>query len=278
MSGPSVPMPYQPTGQASADQGYQSLYGGALPYAQSLPGQVIPGVQQAVGQITASPYAAGYQTAANQAGQAAGGVAGQQLGGAQALYGAGQQALSQGFDPQNALYNRQFQQLMDQQNAINSASGLGQTPYGAGVTGQAAENFNLDWLNSQLGREQTASNIAGQNFQGASNLGLQGLNTTTQAGAIPYGVGTTIANQNIGAYNALSGATQGALQPGNQLMNELATYLGIGQSATGLAQAGEAQQFQQGQSVLQGIGSTLGSIFGQASQPSQSLFGYNLWG
>ena len=36
-----------------------------------------------------------------------------------------------------------YQRQMDQQNAINSQYGISGTPYGAGVAGQTASNFNL---------------------------------------------------------------------------------------------------------------------------------------
>lgn len=267
MSGPSVPMPYQPTGQAQADTNYQSLFQSYQPYAQNLPGQVIPGIQSQVSSIVNSPYAAGYQNAANTAAGQAGTIAGQQLGGASALYGAGQQALAQGFDPQNALYNQQFQQLMDQQNAINSASGLAGSPYAAGISGQAARNFNLDWLNNQLNREGTASQIAGQDFTGASQLGAAGLDTTQQIGQIPYQVGNQIAGTNISAYGQQEQGVSGALAPSDQLMSDLGNYLGIGQQANQLAQQAEKQNYAQSNALASGFGSLL---FGPYTNPFQT--------
>ena len=51
-----------------------------------------------------------------------------------------------------AYYGRQAQRTMDQQNAVNAMSGVGGTPYGAGVTGNTMSNFNIDWQNSALQR------------------------------------------------------------------------------------------------------------------------------
>ncbi len=87
---------------------------------------------------------------------------------------AGLATLMQGYDPQSTLYNREYQKQQDQQNAIDSMSGVAMSPYGAGIAGQASQNFNTDWQNSQLQRQiaalgaydQASSTAAGN----ASNL------------------------------------------------------------------------------------------------------------
>lgn len=120
----------------------------------------------------ASPLATSYGT--GTAGQAAGygqgtsplaALAG--MSGSQALNGlvpatttpelmAGLQVLQTGFDPQRDLYNQQYQQNLDQQNAINAMNGVAGSPYAAGVTGQSVQNFNTNWENQQLGRQLQA--------------------------------------------------------------------------------------------------------------------------
>jgi hypothetical protein len=137
----------------------------------------------------------------NQAGKglmnAAPGYAGLELGLNAPLAGAESSILQSGMDPRGALYNRTQQQVTDQQNAVNSLSGVGTSPYGAGVTGQAQQNFNIDWQNQQLQRQiaagQAASGLSGQqasNIQGAGSL-LSGL---TGAGA---GLGLGVAGERL---------------------------------------------------------------------------------
>lgn len=272
MSGSSVPMPYQPTGQGQADVNYQSLYNTAQPYAANLPSQVVPGVSGQVTNLVNNPYTAGYQAGGTGAGAAYGALAPQQAGAASSLFNAGNLGLGAAntilgtaFDPQNALYAQQYQQMLQQQNAINAQAGVAGSPYAAGITGQAGQNFNLQWLNNQLGREttglgayNTATGAAASDFMNASTLGTGAAQSLLAAGQTPYNVYGTIGANNINAYNALSSATGGALSPAESLMGDLATYLGLGQSATGLAQAGQAQQFQENQSIFQGLGSLLG--------------------
>ena len=84
------------------------------------------------------------------------------------------QALQQGFDPQNALYNRQFG-LQQQQNLASQAmSGVGQSPYAAGLTAQGNENFNIDWQNQQLARQADGSADRGRFVWSSDGLGLAG--------------------------------------------------------------------------------------------------------
>jgi len=97
------------------------------------------------------------------------------------------QALAQGFDPQNALFNRNAQQMRDFMGATAATSGLSGSAAGAGLENQGMENFLLDWQNTQLAREQSGAGTAGSIYQtiaglpsaGESlyNLGLSGIGT-----------------------------------------------------------------------------------------------------
>lgn len=113
--------------------------------------------------------------------------------------GEAQTLLTNGFDPQRELYNREFQQQSDQQNAINSMYGLNTSAYGAGVAGQKSQDFNTDWQNNQLARQIAALGAYGQQSgQVTSNL-TNLLNT----GANTY---NTLAGGAVNQYGALTGA------------------------------------------------------------------------
>jgi hypothetical protein len=197
--------------------------------------------------------------------------------------GMGQQLYQTAFDPQQALYNRTAQQVRDQANAINYASGVGTSPYGAGVAGQTMSNFNIDWQNQLLNRmlqgtlgygslAQAAGglgtnigNLAGlglnQNIQGLqSALGLGGASAqlAQQAGMLPY---QTAVGMGQNALNALQ--TQQLM--GNQqytipqlVLNDLQSYLGLGQSASNIAGQLGSLASQQAASNMAGLGMLAG--------------------
>src|SRR5229473_3303058 len=231
-----VPNVYQPGNPIPMDINYQNIVGGMVPYAQQIPGALIPGLTNAAGNIQNNPYAPGAQTAANMAGGMAPGVAGMEFGGAGGLYGAASgaipyasQILSSGFDPQSQLYNRMQQQVQDQLNATNAMNGIAGTPYGAGVMGQGLANWNIDWQNAQLQRQMQASqgygnltSAAGRGFAGASDLGTAGMGTLASGGAIPYS--TYLGQQGdviSGLSNVGTGADSAFQLPGN-VLNSLA--------------------------------------------------------
>lgn len=201
-------------------------------------------------------------------------VAGMQQQGASTLQGLGglsasvaPQIVQSAFDPQSALYNQQLQQITDQSNAINSMYGLGTSPAGAGLTTQAVNNFNTQWQNQQLGREvqgaqglASLGNSATQGYTGASNLGGSALNTLTTAGQLPQSTYSGNQNNIIAALNALTSGTTGSLQPDQNTLQALASYLGLGQAAVGIGQAGAAQNFNQQQAGLNNLSGALGTL------------------
>ena len=260
---------YSPSGQDL--QGANTAYTGLIPQSYNAASSVsqVPGQAAALGTAGVNnPYNSQAQTGANTASQyGTGTVVPQMQQGAAALQGVGQQAsgyvpqaLQSGFDPQNALYNRNFQQQMDQQNAINSMSGVSNTPYGAGVTGNAAENFNMNWQNNALQRQQTAASTAAQlggaanaGFTGAANLGAGAVQEQTSASGLP----SSVYNQNImDAFKALAGqdtATSGAQGVTDQAMSQILSYLGYGTNAT------QARQ-NESDKTWQGIGQLGGEL------------------
>jgi hypothetical protein len=111
-------------------------------------------------------------------------------------YGAPGKIIEQAFDPQQALYNRTLNQLRGQTDTQLAETGLGNTPYGAAVMGNALSNFNIDWQNQLLNREITGAEGAAQLYGQAigagsgalapqqsavsSDLNLEGLASTAQ--------------------------------------------------------------------------------------------------
>jgi hypothetical protein len=169
--------------------------------------------------------------------------AGQQVqGSAAGLPGYAQQALQTGFDPQNALYARTAQQLQDQTRSGLAARGLSMDPYGAGVEGQTMSNFNLDWLDRLLGREQQGAQTA---------QGLLGQYGQQMAG------GQALQQSGPGFQSSLLGSLEGAgatsTQPANQYVQGA---LGIG---------GMEQQYQN-QNRQPSPWGALGSLAGGATQ------------
>lgn len=168
-------------------------------------------------------------------------------------YGAADQLLQTGFDPQNALYNRTFQQNQQQNLASEEAQGVGSSPYGAGLTNQANENFNIDWQNQQLQRQLAAmqgftqgNQGAGQQIQGAAGM----FNT---AGQLPYQAYNDINQGNLAALQAYQSALTGASAIPQQQITDLLQYLGQGASNANIGANAASLQNQQQQQALQGL-------------------------
>lgn len=246
-------------------QGAQQLQGLGAQAA----GAANPIMQTAIGYgANAAPTAAGYGTATAPIAAGAG-MAGSDLLNSYAGITsnpelmAGLQVLQTGFDPQQTLYNRNYQQMLDQQNAINSMNGVAGSPYAAGVTGQKAQDFNTDWQNQQLARQlqalggydSAASTAAGNltNLVGTgSNVLNNGLTTgqnllnnglTTGQSLLDNGINTGVSafstltgDANTSNMNAANLGTQGldTLAKGAQLPYDL--YLQ--QQQAGLAALG----------------------------------------
>jgi hypothetical protein len=302
---PTAQTPYQPMGQPYMDQLYNNIvntYGaGGIQQQATLPpylNQYLSGVGNTpgAGLATQGAQQAYDMTAAQTLPQAQGGAnmmyglgmgavpyAAQGMGYAgQGMNLAGQVAQT-GFDPQNALYNRTQQQVSDQLAAVNAMQGLSGTPYGAGVQGQGLSNFNIDWQNAQLARQQQASQAYQQALQGYGNAEAGYGNIVNAAGkgvsaaydlntgaagqigtmsGLPYqtalGQQTNLGTQ-IGNYNQL---LQGSYGMDAQTMAALMPYLQYGQNAsTGALNAVQANQNanQQLFNQQQTLGSNMGA-------------------
>lgn len=145
--------------------------------------------------------------------------------------------LNSAFDPQNALYNYNLGQLNDATNAAEYSRGIENTPYGASVQANADQQFQLNWQNQQLARQQAGLASAAGGYQNALGQGTNytqaqsGLQTAQDANYANLANSATsmyanylnaqAQNQNLGAqglantYNAasnLAGAAAGAYQ------------------------------------------------------------------
>lgn len=247
-SGPSMPGNQTPAYQ------YQNMSGadtGAYSGTQNLPNyaqQNYPQFQTATNNVTSGAYGA-------PAIQGAGNTA---ITAGNSLVPYATQTLNTAFDPQNANYNAQFNQQQQQTGANNAANGVAGTPYGAGVTNQADNSFNLAWQQQQLQNQQTGANTASTLLNQQANSGTAGSNLLTGA-----------ANENLSALSALNTAGGQATGVDQQMIQDFLSYLSGGTSATNAATGQYSAQAnaslgQQGvnNQGLSGLGSLAGMFLG----------------
>lgn len=297
-------------------------YGGVDNLTQyNVAGQLLPQYQQIAQQSVNNPYAGQYLAGAEGMADnpfAPSWLQGAQMAGATGMgaglnaYGAGgaltgnalsalpdvQALLSLGFDPQNALYSKLQQQNQDQTNAQLSMSGVGTTPYGAGVANLSNQNFNLGWQNNLLNRATQGAGAAGS-LMGQIGQGVQtgqdlqaGASPQILAGAgVPYATYNQIMSNQGAPYNAFQNINANALatlgqtgqfgQQASQLpQQQIQDYMNYLQLANqtqnanaGIAQLG-LQQAQQGFGQNQQMGTQLGqSVAGLAKGWGQSPWG-----
>lgn len=275
--------------QPEAPKGYQPQYSGWVDSAvqpgmaaldqYNTGGQAIPFAQNTFQSLYNNPYAGQYQQNANATAGVGAQVGGAQVGGGMNLIGAGssmlpwaQQILQTGFDPQSALYNRTQQQLTDQIRAGESARGIAMSPYGAGVENKGLSDFNIDWQNQQLQRQNTAAqgagyltNSAGNAINLGQNVSTLGLQTLGNAAALPYSTANTIGNNQFGAIGQFGQAGATATDTAQKQIQDYLQYLGIGNQAAGVANQNYANQLTaQNQNFNQM--QTLGKNFGAGVQ------------
>jgi hypothetical protein len=245
-----------PTGLGTADTTWQNLLSGINgAYGSSNLNQY--GQQSLQEGINANNYYRDpYQNAAGTAGAWYRDLAGQMgqyghenIATQNSLLNAGMGVYNMGLDPQNALYNRTHQQVLDQSNAVNSMYGLGSSGAGAGLTNQALSNFNIDWQNNQLQRAAQglqaysgAANTAGRFGElGTSQLG-SAPGYMLAGGATPYNVAQSIAGvpgslgNTYGAY--LNSNVYG---PAEGLMGSIVPYMNAGNGAQAVPFQSQAQ-------------------------------------
>lgn len=154
-------------------------------------------------------------------------------------------ALTQGFDPQKALYDKTFQQQQGQNLASQAMQGVAMTPYGAGLTEQGNQNFDIAWQQAQLANQAQGASTASQ----LAGAGM---------GALGTGVGLT----QQGNQNQISDYLNYA-QTGNNAATQLMNAI-LGAYSAGTGQFNAANQASLGQQginnqQLGGLGSLIGS-------------------
>lgn len=269
---------YQPTGTAQQDQNLQGLLnqntnlvsGGNNPYSQ-----LSPQMLQAFTSLFSSPQANGLQSAAGQSGQQSSTIGQQATAQAAPLGAAGasllpyaQQVMQLGLDPQNALYNQQYQQQQDQSNVTNAQYGLtGQQA--AGNTQQAGTNFNIDWQNNELTRAlvgltggASAIGQAGGTEMQAGQLGAGGAANTLLGGATPYAASQQIGQGQESALSQYLAQLLGPVTSSQSTIGDLGNYLGQGIGASASQANAALQDYAQQQSDIGSLFSGLGSIAG----------------
>ncbi len=278
---------YQPSGTANVDSQLQALLsqnaglttGSGNPYST-----YSPQFANIFNSLYNNPGAAGYTGAATTAGGQYGTAGSQASSGAGQLNSAAlgalpgaQQVMQQGLDPQNALYNQQLQQTVDQANVANAQYGL-QGQQAAGDVNQATTNFNNTWQNQQLARAisglsagTSAISSVGGDLNTGLNVGAGGAASTLAGGVAPY-----TANQNVGTnqQSALQQYITSLLGPttsSQSTIGDLSTYLGQGIGASS-QQAYQALQDYQAQLNSQAnLGSGLGGLLGLGGNSGNSL-------
>lgn len=272
----SIGNPYQLTGTHGADMG---AYSGikSLGQYQLDPSQYAGLAQAGIN----NPFANQYQQGAGiagQLGQAAGmgayGAGAGLMNTAQGLEPGVQSLLQMGFDPQQALYARTAQQVQEQQAAQSAASGVAGTPYGAGVAGQTASNFNIDWQNQQLQRALAGAQGAGQ-LTGAIGQGLQtgaglqqgGVAEYLQGAAQPYMTAQQInenqrdiLSQQAGYNQQLEGLKQQQIQDYLAYLSQANQNAQTGNQASALRLQQANQAFNQTMQVGEDVGKAAAAI------------------
>jgi hypothetical protein len=254
---PAAPPQFQMPNMGDAANNAFSGIGGLQPFS-STGANALPFANQTFSNLYNNPFSGQFQGAANTAsgmGQNAAlgafNTGGQLTNAGLGMIPQANQIFQTGFDPQNALYGRTLQQTQDQTRAGLEARGMDNTPYGAGVEGQALSNFNIDWQNNLLQRQAMAANAGGglmQTGAGIANMGAGIQNTAPgqyfSAGAMPYGAFGQIGGDQNAAIAALLSSASGGQQLGNVPIQDYLGYLSAGNQANSVANQNYGLQLQ----------------------------------
>lgn len=249
------PAPYVPMAQPQFDKTFQYVLNQfPLNPVNTPTGQQFPVAQQAWQQFI-NPY--GTDSGAGTAIQGAQTAAMMGEAGAPQLQAAGTGVLNTAFDPQQALYNRTLGQTLDQASVANAMAGIGGTPYGASNIANQARNFGIDWQNNLLNR-QIAGGQAGTSLLNAAPT------LAATAGMAPFNAAQQIGQNTLQGTNALNALWNTQFGMPQQVLNDIQSYLDLGQAASANALYGGNLGFNQ---TAQGIGGLLGG--------ANALFGGN---
>ena len=259
----------------STAQNFQSGVSGLGQYNTA--GQVLPQYGAITQGLVNNPYAGGYQSGANTAGQMGMTAGANAFAGGSGLYGYGTQVMNTAMDPQQALYNQTLQQVTNQQNVQNANAGVATSPYGAGLTDMNIGNFNIDWQNAQLVRQIAGLGAAGTAYDQGANLQSGGVGTYLQGAGLPYSTFGQIGQGQLGALQGYGQAGQTAAAiPTTQNQENLA-YLNAAANQQAVnnqtAQIGFGQNQQFGGAIGTGIGALAGMGYGGGGTPWTNYFG-----
>ena len=259
------------SGATSGINSLQSTYGG-------LGGSVLPQAQATASNLYNNPFAqqglAGAQGAAGLGGNAA--LSGYNTGNyltnaGTSLVPYAQQIMQSGFDPQQALYNQQYQQNQAQTNVQNAMSGVATTPYGAGLANQSSQNFNTNWENQELARQAQAAQAAGGLVSAGAGVAGQGVTMANQAPSqlvqsamIPYATYSDIGQGQNQALSQLLGIGQSGANISNMSISDLIAQLSGGNQANSVANSIYGNQLQGAQNVFNNTGTLAQSGAGVA--------------
>lgn len=298
-----LPPALQSGAQLGAFQGIQGLTG--QPMTQVRPGQANVFANQQMFNPFAPQATAGAEMGAQYGGAAAtnqfnlGGTLeslGQQVSAeGQPLIRDANQVMKTAMDPQQALYQRTLQQQMQQFQAMNAGSGVGSTPYAAGLDAQNLQNFNISWQAQQLANQVAGINAASGAYGTAGTLqqtgaSISGAGAGLQAGAgslfmqsamYPYATSMLQSQQGMQALQQLLAYGQAGTGMGQQQISDYMSLLGLvpaqQQASTNAALAQNTIQstgFQELAQLATGAGKAVGG--GAALMPAgsiSSLFG-----
>lgn len=177
------------------------------------------------------------------------GYAGTGLDTAATLPGYASQIYSTAFDPQRASYNQGQSQTLDYANVANSAAGIGGTPYGANVTANTLTNYDLGYKAQQLKNELQGAyggqalgstyggygTAAGGAYTDIGNLGYGSAYGLSSLGYAPYSASANIGSNALKGYGDVSQLGLSSYILPQDYANQAQSYLGLGQSASGLA-------------------------------------------
>ena len=126
-----------------------------------------------------------------------------------------------------------------QNQAAQSAAGVATTPYGAGLTQQGNQNFDIAWQQAQLANQAQGINTAAAAQSAALNPQQQQIQDYLNLGS-----------QNLTGLNSMWNSNLNALTGSNNLYGTQGTL--------------QNQQNQQNAQSLGGLGSLLGNLGGAA--------------
>ncbi|MDE2097902.1 MAG: hypothetical protein KGL39_11685 [Patescibacteria group bacterium] len=228
---------WQPSNTSAMDTNYANLINSNLSTASN----ASPHWLSYLSQVTNNPYQAGAQTASNMAGTAYTNMGNTALSNANMLSGASGTTLNNAFDPLNTQYNLGRQANTDATNASLAARGLNTSGYGAGLANQSDINYNTNWQNNLLDRQDSGLNAAGSGYSKANTLGLSGAGAVNAGGQVPLSTYNTGVNT-LGT--GLSNYGTGATAVNNSTISSILPYLNLAASQSN-AQGNFDQQYWQ---------------------------------